>query len=278
MKWENAADAAIKERPFSERRKVRTRAEAAALKAGRDVVTMADVESVADDYVADITIAPEGFRLEVCSGKGRCPNRAHGEGGDGSGALVERIRGLLVKEDLGGFLKQEVKGTIRPHHAFSVSLSDCPNACSQPQIKDVGIIAAATPVLTDRACIMCGSCENVCREYAVSVDTCGETPVIDREKCISCGKCIAVCPTGKIDAGMSGYRVMIGGKLGRHPRLADVLPGIHDDDMVLFIVKWCVGEYKKKSTRGKRFAEIVAESDGAIFTRLKADIQKEQQQ
>ena len=34
------------------------------------------------------------------------------------------------------------------HHEFRVSLSACPNACSRPQIVDIGLIGAVTPVLT----------------------------------------------------------------------------------------------------------------------------------
>lgn len=272
MKWEEAADAAIRRIPVSERRKVKARAEAAVLKAGRDIVTLPDVEGAGHGAAARTTHTAEAYRFEICGGEGACPNRAHGQANEDSIRLAGRIRALLEEEDLGTFLKRQVNGPLRPHHAFQISLSDCPNACSQPQIKDIGIVAAAVPVLTENACIMCGACEHACRESAVYVDTDRETPIIDPKRCISCGSCIAVCPTGKIDAGESGYRVMIGGKLGRHPRLADELPGIHDAETVLFIVKWCVDEYRKNSRRGRRFAEIVAEDGDAILLRLKTAI------
>ncbi len=272
MKWDEAADAAIRRIPVSERRKVKARAEAAVLKAGRDIVELPDVEGIGHVSVESDTHVSAGYRFDVCGGKGACPNRAHGQANDDSMQLAGHIRALLEEENLGAFLKQQVTGPLRSHHAFRVSLSDCPNACSQPQIKDIGIVAAAVPVLTENACIICGACEHACRESAVYVDTDRETPVIDPKRCISCGSCIAVCPTGKIEAGKIGYRVMIGGKLGRHPRLADELPGIHDTETVLFIVKWCVDEYRKKSRLGRRFAEIVAKDGGALAAGLKAAI------
>lgn len=272
MKWDDAADAAIRRIPVSERRKVKARTETAVLKAGKNIVTLPDVEGIGHGFAESDTHSSEGYRFDVCGGEGTCPSRAHGQVDDDSMQLAWQIRTLLDAEDPGAFLKQQVNGPLRPHHAFRVSLSACPNACSQPQIKDIGIVAAAVPVLTENACIMCGACENACRESAVFVDVDAESPVVDLERCISCGSCIAVCPTGKIDAGQSGYRVMIGGKLGRHPRLADELPGIHDAETVLFIMKWCMAEYREKGRRGRRFAQIVAKDGGALLTRLNAAI------
>lgn len=275
MKWEGDAEAALKRIPFSDRRKVKARAEAAAVKAGKETVTLADALHAGGDTIDDAAVEAshggDGFRLEVCSGGGVCPNRAHRHSGGDSRQLAEQIRTHLEKEAMGDFLRRHVKGPVRAHHAFTVSLSDCPNACSRPQIKDIGIIGAASPVLTDNACIMCGACEGACREGAVSVDVSHETPVIERERCISCGGCIAVCPTGKIEAGVSGYRVMIGGKLGRHPRLASELRGIKDAQTVLCIVEWCVDEYKRLSTRGRRFAQIVADDPDGMLSRLSAE-------
>lgn len=275
MKWETAAEAAIQKIPFSERRKVRARAEAAALKAGKETVNLQDAMAAAPAYRDDLAPEPAdsdwkaaGFRLEVCTRAGKCPNRAHRyRECDETLQLAGKIRGLLEKEDLAGFLRSRVKGPIRPHHAFSVSVSDCPNACSRPQIKDIGIIGAASPVITDNSCVMCGACEDACRERAVVVDAERGLPVIDPDRCISCGSCISVCPTGAIDAAVSGYRIMIGGKLGRHPRLATELPGIHDAETVLSVIGRCVADYKARSTGGKRFAQIVADDEENVMSR-----------
>lgn len=277
MKWNDDAGAALEKMPFSVRRKVRSRAEASAIRAGKEIVDLTDIEPDSARYVDVQTYESPGFRFEVCSGTGICPNRGHRHCNGDSRGLATRIVEILEQANLKEFLEQHVKGPIRSHHAFGVSLSDCPNACSRPQIKDIGITGAASPALTDIACIMCGACENACRECAISLDPCKETPVIDQERCISCGSCIAVCPTGKIGVDTSGYRVMIGGKLGRHARLADRIPGIFDDETVLFIIRWCVAMYKEKSIRGKRFAEIVAEEGDALISELIQDIQKNYQ-
>jgi len=68
-------------------------------------------------------------------------------------------------------------------------------------------------------------------------------PDIYYDLCLACGKCIEACPTGTIVADKKGFKVQIGGKLGRHPQLAKELPGIYSKDEVIGIVKSCIAFY-----------------------------------
>ena len=70
-----------------------------------------------------------------------------------------------------------------------------------------------------------------------------------------------VCPTGTISKGAQGYRVQLGGKLGRHPQLAKELPGTYDEDQVLQIVNDCLHFYTQNSKRGERFGQILTSAD-----------------
>lgn len=137
-------------------------------------------------------------------------------------------------------------------------MAECPNACSQPQIKDVGIIGALQPAISDEKCIECGECAAICPDNAISIEN---SVFIDFTRCMACGKCINVCPTGTLAKGNRGYRVLLGGKLGRHPRLARELPGIFSAPAVIEILEACLDIYKKKSRGGKRFAEILTDAD-----------------
>ena len=83
------------------------------------------------------------------------------------------------------------------------------------------------------------------------------------------GKCIEVCPTGKIAAGKKGFRVQLGGKLGRHPKLARELPGLFGEEEVLEIVSSCTAYTKKNSRNGERFADIVENFDFLTLPGLK---------
>jgi len=271
MKWLPEEEAEIKKAPFFVRKKARQRVEAHVAAEGRDFLTVADVQAAKKSFLTRMDEEVKGFQLETCFGSQGRPNRVIEDDG-----LVPSIERLLKAEDLRGFLKQTVNGPLKFHHEFRVTLADCPNACSQPQIKDIGIIGAATPKRTDVPCSECGACVEVCREDAVLLDPSQGGPVFEWKQCVRCGQCINTCSAGTIAACSQGYRLLIGGKLGRHPRLATELPGLYDADQVLEVVKWCVRHYKQHSRGGERFAELVEKAEPEFFDLLTADALKEE--
>ncbi len=111
-----------------------------------------------------------------------------------------------------GFLKKRVRGDLKFHHEFRITLADCPNACSQPQIKDIGIIGACTPILTDEPCTLCEACVEACKENAIALNTEKECPQIDFNLCLYCGKCMKVCPTSTISGGRQRIQGTTGGQ------------------------------------------------------------------
>ncbi|MEJ2098326.1 MAG: hypothetical protein P8Y38_14725 [Deltaproteobacteria bacterium] len=137
MKWMPEAEEAIKKVPFFVRKRVRARVEKEAIEAGKQTVSLADVKATRARYLTSMSSEIKGYQIETCFGPSGCPNRAII-----SDHLVNQIESEVKKEDLLGFLKQSVKGDLKFHHEFRITLADCPNACSQPQIKDIGIIGA----------------------------------------------------------------------------------------------------------------------------------------
>ncbi|MFO7665178.1 MAG: 4Fe-4S binding protein [Desulfobacterales bacterium] len=256
MKWTEEADEAVKKVPFFVRKKVRERVEKEASETGKKIVTIAEVKATQKRYLSGMTSEIKGYQLDTCFGPGGCPNRAY-SGDD----LLKRIEALLKEQDMLGFLKKNVKGDLKFHHEFRITFSDCPNACSQPQIKDIGIIGAVLPGITDEKCSLCEACVLSCAEGAVAIDREKEIPVINFDLCLKCGKCVTACPTGTIASGKNGFRILLGGKLGRHPRLARELGCILSYEEAFEIVKMCINLYKDRSTGGKRFAEIFLDED-----------------
>ena len=258
MKWMPEAEEAVKKVPFFVRKRVRARVEKEAHEAGKPVVSLADVKATQARYLTNMSSEIKGYQIETCFGPSGCPNRAII-----SDQLIDQIEAEVEKEDLLGFLKQTVKGDLKFHHEFRITLADCPNACSQPQIKDVGIIGACAPAVTDEPCSLCAACVEACKEDAIRLDPEKEIPVIDDSLCLQCGKCMPVCPTGSLGEGKKGYRVQLGGKLGRHPQLAKELPGVYSEEQVQQIIQDCIRYYKQHSRHGKRFAEILQPQDFA---------------
>ncbi len=262
MKWTDEAHKAVSKVPFFVRKQVRSRVEKEAAEAGKSTVSLSDVKATQTRYLNNMSKAVKGYQVDACFGGSGCPHRVAS-----SEELVETIERLMVDADLLTFLKSRVPGELKFHHEFRISIADCPNACSQPQIKDVGILGASRPTITDSACSACGACKDACREFAVDADETGQITAIDMQRCVHCGACIAVCPTATLATATKGYRVMIGGKLGRHPRLARELPGIHDAQTVVRMIADFLEFYKTHSTRGQRFAHLLTDKDIDAFAR-----------
>ena len=252
MIWEKEADAAIKKVPFFVRKKVRKRVETFVSDKGGDRVTLGDVQALKKKFLSKGGMESEikGYDVSACFGGEGCPNSVAP-----SAQLVRDIEALMADADILGFLKSQVKGDLKFHHEFRVSVSDCPNACSRPQITDIGIIGAAVPGITDEPCSQCEACVEACPENAVVLD--GTGPEIDTDLCLACGKCMRACPTGTLETEATGYRVLLGGRLGRHPRLGMEVPGILSHEEVLDLVRHCLEFYKAHSRGGKRFSHVL---------------------
>ncbi len=250
IKWNSEANEALNRVPFFVRKRVRKRVEEEAVRCGCREVTIRHVETCRKKFLNLMEDEVKGFQVETCFGLDGCPNRAVDSDG-----LPEKIKEVLSKRHMKSFLKERVNGALKMHHEFRISISDCPNACSRPQIVDIGLIGALRPEVTDEPCTQCGACVEACRESAVSIKE--NTPVVDYSRCLCCGQCVRVCPTGSIKEAQQGYRVMVGGKLGRHPRLATQLGGIHTPSEALEVMEGCLDHYQSHCVKGERFGEIL---------------------
>lgn len=252
MKWTHQAEEAISKVPFFVRKKVRKKVEEEAARGHSEEVRMEHVLACQKRFLNNMEEEVRGYQVEACFGSGGCPNRALI-----SNELVQRLEALLHGRDLRAFLKERVKGPLKMHHEFRISLSDCPNACSRPQIVDIGLIGACSPQITGEVCTQCGSCTEVCKEGAMALRESPSPPSIDMQRCVSCGQCIGVCPSGTLQPSKRGFRILVGGKLGRHPQLGKELPGIHSIEDTLHIVDRCINHYLKHNLSGERFGSIL---------------------
>ncbi len=253
MIWEKEADTAIKKVPFFIRKKVRKRVETCVADKGGNRVTLADVQTLKKKFLSKGGMENQikGYDVSACFGGEGCPNSVT----PSTAQLIKDIETLMEKSNILDFLKSRVKGDLKFHHEFRVSISDCPNACSRPQITDIGIIGAALPRITGEPCSQCEACVDVCPEQAVHLND--EGPEINTEICLACGKCMRACPGDTLDTGKAGYRVLLGGRLGRHPRLGIEVPGILSHGEVLNLVRRCLEFYKNNARNGKRFSHVL---------------------
>ena len=256
MKWSVEAEQAVNKVPFFVRRRVRRKVEEEAMRCGDRVVTLQNVKDCQKKFLRNMDEEVKGYQVETCFGPGGCPNRAVADD-----ELGKELEDLLKSHDLRNFLKTRVQGPLKMHHEFRVSLCDCPNACSRPQIADVGLVGAVSPRVTEIECSRCEICREVCSEDAIELSQNSEVPWIDRAKCVSCGECVRACPSGTLVVEKEGYRLLLGGKLGRHPQLAHELEGIYSRKDAIKIINKCLQHYISNCTRGERFGEIINRTD-----------------
>ena len=176
-----------------------------------------------------------------------CALRELAEAGISPGSCGPRVRNVLCCPGLDGCSHALVNSrelAAALDRAFldvalpvkmKVAVAACPNACTTPQINDIGFVGAVHPELDPEACVGCGLCEAACREGAIRMVD--DNPALDAQRCLACAECIAACPTGGWTAGARGFVAYVGGKGGRHPRFGVPLPSLFDVDGALELVR-----------------------------------------
>ncbi|HHX51613.1 MAG TPA: 4Fe-4S binding protein [Clostridia bacterium] len=278
MQWEKEAEERLQRVPFFIRKKVKKQIEDFVYSQGKSLVTNLDVtrarQQLADgnsiktaggsltegelDKIAAIVdrgVVIEGLdtryrQFKVCGGAAGCPLSLIDEK-----SLALSLKEIAGEMDLDGFIAGGIDGPALFHHRFKVALAGCPNNCSQPQIADFALIGQARPHLAGGKCNHCRLCLETCLEKAIILET--EGPLFDYDLCLNCGDCARVCPRDVITDEKIGYKVLIGGKLGRHPRLAGTVAELVDESTVKEMFRRTLALFKSEAFDGERFADLV---------------------
>jgi dissimilatory sulfite reductase (desulfoviridin) alpha/beta subunit len=202
------------------------------------------------DMVMPYGISSVAYEIITCFGPKGCPNAINRPL-----ELIKTLEDVLKNSQLDDFIKNKLKGQpLKPHHRFKVSISDCPNGCSQLYIADFGIHSFVKIKHDDSLCTLCDNCVISCEEGAIKkVD---QKIVIDNKKCIGCGGCIKACPEGAIKETYRGYKIYVGGKLGRHPRLASFLTKASPEEVPVYL-KNLIEFYQNHNEKGERVGAMI---------------------
>jgi anaerobic sulfite reductase subunit C len=135
--------------------------------------------------------------------------------------LIEVVKDLAIKATAVETVNNGISGRKSHRSGLRIAMTACPNACTEPQTKDVGIIAIKVPTEVGLDCNGCGRCLAVCREDAIELVNSKAQLVPD--KCVGCGQCINECPSQAISSEPIRFNILVGGRMGRHPRWAEHL-------------------------------------------------------
>ncbi|WP_456474798.1 4Fe-4S binding protein [Candidatus Pyrohabitans sp.] len=144
---------------------------------------------------------------------------------------------------------------------FRITVTGCPNYCTLPFLSDFAVVAQSRPKLSPERCIGCGQCARICRGNAITLErqqVDDKQPIfIDFERCIECAWCIKNCPTGAIEEEETGFTVLLGGRGGPEPRLAEKLISMSSEEEVLEVLVLTLQYYGKLGVGRERFSELL---------------------
>lgn len=280
LEWDKQAQAKLKRVPFFLRGMVRGKVEEHVAELGKAVVTAGDVDAArqrlmpggppsandngtiptealqqlldrAETDVAELEHRTRFYHIRPCAGATGCPLTVVD-----SRALADRLAAVMEARDVTTRKSATLKGPVLSHQRFKVSVAGCPNGCTEPQIKDFGIIGRARVIVGAGDCNGCQRCVRDCPDDAIAVAD--KQPVIDRELCLDCGRCAQVCPTGALVIEATGYSVLVGGKLGRRPQLARQWLSWTDEAGVERAFDAALDLWLSEDGRGERLGAILA--------------------
>jgi len=138
-----------------------------------------------------------------------------------------------------------------------IGISSCPNSCMSETLNEIGITGVVKPIRNEGKCTGCGTCVKYCKEGAIVIKS-GRI-VLDPEKCMHCGICLLSCPYNIITSEPPAYRITIGGRRGRHPRIGRHLITVRSEESAIEVVDRIVYWVYRKSWSGRLLGEQMDE-------------------
>lgn len=135
-------------------------------------------------------------------------------------------------------------------------VTGCPNNCGKARESDIGIMGVRVPRWEADDCIHCNICVDVCAPNAIH--EADGIYIRDPDKCIGCSACSGRCPKGSWKVESLGYSVLIGGTLGKIPRLAVPLATfVETEAEVLNLVDKTIEYYKENGKKRERLGHLM---------------------
>lgn len=141
-------------------------------------------------------------------------------------------------------------------YKVKIGVTGCPNNCGKARESDIGIMGVRVPRWEAPDCIHCNICVDVCAPEAIH--EADGIYIRDPDKCIGCSACTVRCPKSSWKVESFGYTVLIGGTLGKRPRLATPLAEYVETEVeVLALVEKTIQYFKKNGRKRERLGHLM---------------------
>lgn len=166
----------------------------------------------------------------------------------------ECTSGIIDTYGLGGMLDGEFfKEKMLVKMKFAVT--GCPNGCAKPQANDFGVMGIIKCTINSEECSGCGICTDTCPDKAIILKN--EKASIIWDRCKLCGKCAKACPSDAISEDFRGYKIFVGGKNGRNPKLGRELIEVTSSHEVVAIFRKIINWSKKNNLSRERVGDCI---------------------
>ncbi|WP_321430300.1 4Fe-4S binding protein [uncultured Methanolobus sp.] len=140
-------------------------------------------------------------------------------------------------------------------YKFKIAITGCPASCLKVQENDFGIMGFCEPVFVEENCVMCRACEKACGSSAIKIEN--GSLYQDMDKCVSCGSCIRACRKDAMQNQEQGFTIFVGGKVGKKPRMGDMLLRTSDRYVVFDVLEKSVNYYRENAQEGERLGDVI---------------------
>jgi len=163
-------------------------------------------------------------------------------------------RGLIDCQEICEEIDELYFGEPVPYK-FKIAVTGCPSSCLKVQENDFGIMGFCEPVFVEENCAMCRACEKACKSSAITIEN--GSLYLDMHKCVSCGSCIISCRKDAMQVKEQGYTIFTGGKVGKKPRMGDMLLRTSDRTVVFDVLERTVNYYRENAQEGERLGDVI---------------------
>lgn len=173
------------------------------------------------------------------------------------GGCEYNARGIIDAQAMAVAADKKFFGIPTVHGKFKISFAGCHSDCTRAKNADIGFVGEVEPKWDEKKCIGCGLCAKACLERAIVSEKETGQPVYTLSKCIFCGDCIKTCPTSAWHHGRVGCGLYVGGRWGRHPRMADFISHLFPLKNIMPVIRRTIEWYIKNGQKRERIGNTI---------------------